>query len=973
MEGLLGYSGIDDIESDLTDDADALRNYLKYAYIHGAVWILLGGSSISELHVDIYDDINEITVPIRYVRNPHFEQNDEQNMFSCSANNVPYDYNWSEADLYYSELNTQWERDGDGYPGERDSPDPPGEGDDLLNGLDHFQELFVGRLPAIDSTDIINWMNKILNYEQNPGNGDYDYLLKSFSTIADRWQSLGVEDTAQQRHFAGNWDFHVASEDTIDADPSMLIGDYIIDSLSIFSGFVSWDNHGWPRWICTATSGQNGATADCKLRSYIGDDLSCSDDTPSENICSIDSVWNVDKPGFGFSLCCDVSRFSCVYDTYQNQSFTAEYVTNKNGGVGCVGSSGGTGVEPDANHTPWAKFMFLDWIFNNDIAHDPWGIPDRHRKTGPAVAYMKAIRGDAFSDAVTLNLFGSPEQTIWNAIPSHFRVIANYSTDSVTVKNKNTGANIEGALVCFTSKDYSKYYEKRTDGSGKTGIPSWYDFDVTDTTHITVTKQNYIPFQILGAGDIGDYRVWRGDIAFYGDMNVPVSDTLTIKPGCKIYAGNGTEITVWGTLIIEGDSSSCSASISSISDSSASDWTGIVFRPGSNGLISYAEINNAEIGIEMEDSTTIDTLIYAELSIDHSTIGNCEIAGILNSKGQVQANSCSFEDIRIYGLKADSAKSEITNCSFYKCKRYAIYIDAGSEGENDSTLIVDCAIDRVAIPPADSTQYAIYVQHNDKIRIEGNDIRKYTQGGINLYYADSDVLSNVIHNGLYNGIYSSYSDGLISNCDFDTLEIGINFNPGSEPSVRWCEYDSVSIGVKITGEQRPNLGNQSDSTVWGKNDFKDCYDYYIYQQAFQIPGPIIKAEMNYFGSRGPNSNKLHGNIDCEPYSILPFAKILAEDLPIPYEYRLDNNYPNPFNPNTMIHYSLAEPGYTSIEIYNILGQKVISLINEYKEPGEYQAIWNGRNSSESEVASGVYFYRIRSGDFVESKKMLLLR
>lgn len=966
MEDILGYSGIDDIESDLSDDADALRNYLKYAYIHGAVWVLLGGSSISDIHVDIGDD--DITIPIRYAKKNHFAN--PPGSFSCSGYDVPRNYDWSEADIYFSELNTQWERDGDGDPGETDKVSF--SGDSLYYDLDHFQELFVGRLPAIDSTDIISWVNKILNYEQNPGNGDYDYLLKSFSSIADIWQSRGVDDIAQQ-HFTGNWAFHVAKEDTVNADPSMLIGDYIIDSLSVFPGFVSWNNHGWPRWICTATSGPNGASADCKLRSYIGDDLSCSDDTPSENICSIDSVWNVDKPGFGFSLCCDVSRFSCVYGTYENQSFTAEYVTNKNGGVGCIGATGATGTEPNPSCTPWAKFMFLDWVFNHDIAHDPWNIPDRHRETGPAVAYMKAIRGDAFDDAITLNLFGSPEQIIWNAIPSHFKVTVNYSTDSVTVKNKITGANIEGALVCFASKDYSKYYEMRTNANGRTGIPAWYDFNVTDTTHITVTKQNYIPYQILGSGDIGDYKIWRGDIAFNNDMVVSSSDTLIIKPGSNIYAGNGRKLTVWGTLIVEGDSSSYHTVFNSAANSGAGDWTGIVFKPGSQCELNYCEIKNAGIGIEMEGFIVDDSVVNVDAHIDHCSFSKCGLDGILDTRGKLWANSCSFENIGIYGIKTAYAETEIDSCEFNNCGRYAIQIAGEAQGSNDSTIITFCTIDRSAYQQPDSSQYAICIDYNDNIRLEGNNIRKYKQGGIKLYYSDSNTLNNKIHNGLYTGVYLYESKGLISGCDLDTIETGLKLDAGSEPIVRWCYFDSVGTGVSIVGDYQPMLGDETDSTKWGKNDFEHCYNYYIYQQAVHVPPPLIKAEMNYFGSQEPDKYKFYGNIDYDPYSREPFAKGTAGGIPIPYIYKLDNNYPNPFNPNTVIWYSLAEPGYTTIDIYNILGQKVISLINDYKRPGEYQVIWNGRNNHGSEVSSGVYFYRLRSGNFVDSKKMLLLR
>jgi len=85
------------------------------------------------------------------------------------------------------------------------------------------------------------------------------------------------------------------------------------------------------------------------------------------------------------------------------------------------------------------------------------------------------------------------------------------------------------------------------------------------------------------------------------------------------------------------------------------------------------------------------------------------------------------------------------------------------------------------------------------------------------------------------------------------------------------------------------------------------------------------------------------------------------------------NHPNPFNPVTQISFSLAEPGYSTVSIYNILGQRVAMPVNEYKEAGEYTVVWDGRNSTGERVSSGIYLYRLESRSFTDTKKMLLLR
>lgn len=88
---------------------------------------------------------------------------------------------------------------------------------------------------------------------------------------------------------------------------------------------------------------------------------------------------------------------------------------------------------------------------------------------------------------------------------------------------------------------------------------------------------------------------------------------------------------------------------------------------------------------------------------------------------------------------------------------------------------------------------------------------------------------------------------------------------------------------------------------------------------------------------------------------------------------LYGNYPNPFNPSTNISFSLPVATEVTIEIYNLLGQKIVTLVKADYEAGEHIVQWNGRDAGGSVVASGIYFYRLTTGDFVEAKKMLLLK
>ncbi|MBN2366141.1 MAG: T9SS C-terminal target domain-containing protein [Calditrichaeota bacterium] len=92
-----------------------------------------------------------------------------------------------------------------------------------------------------------------------------------------------------------------------------------------------------------------------------------------------------------------------------------------------------------------------------------------------------------------------------------------------------------------------------------------------------------------------------------------------------------------------------------------------------------------------------------------------------------------------------------------------------------------------------------------------------------------------------------------------------------------------------------------------------------------------------------------------------------------YDYSLEANYPNPFNPTTTIEYSLKTQSRVSLVIYNTLGEKVRSLVSDLQPANQYKVVWDGRNDHGMEVSSGIYIYRITAGDFVSSKKMIFMK
>ena len=91
-------------------------------------------------------------------------------------------------------------------------------------------------------------------------------------------------------------------------------------------------------------------------------------------------------------------------------------------------------------------------------------------------------------------------------------------------------------------------------------------------------------------------------------------------------------------------------------------------------------------------------------------------------------------------------------------------------------------------------------------------------------------------------------------------------------------------------------------------------------------------------------------------------------LGVPFQFQLYNNYPNPFNPTTKIKYQLPELSFVTLKVYDVLGNEVAILVSEEKPIGTYELIWHSEN-----LPSGIYFYRLQAGSFVETKKMVLLK
>jgi hypothetical protein len=151
----------------------------------------------------------------------------------------------------------------------------------------------------------------------------------------------------------------------------------------------------------------------------------------------------------------------------------------------------------------------------------------------------------------------------------------------------------------------------------------------------------------------------------------------------------------------------------------------------------------------------------------------------------------------------------------------------------------------------------------------------------------------------------------------------------------------------------------------GKNSYSNVPDDSISGKIIVYQGTTISSITGVI-HYSFNRCKLTPRTDAD-FGIVTSVEITREP-EIPAVYALAQNYPNPFNPTTVIQYSVPAAGLVSLKIYNVLGQEVRALVNEQQAPGTYRVSFDARG-----LASGLYFYRITAGSFVDIKKMMLLK
>lgn len=476
-------------------------------------------------------------------------------------------------------------------------------------------------------------------------------------------------------------------------------------------------------------------------------------------------------------------------------------------------------------------------------------------------------------------------------------------------------------------------------------------------------------------------HIWWGPDTVYitGDFVVKPGSKLTILPGTVVEfdttddqqggsQASKCELIVKGNFQALGTQQDSIYFLSISSTPSDSDWYGIRVDVGGSAKLSYCNLLHAYTGINYRNSTTD--------SVTHCRFRNNLMHGLRIENSAVLVDDCVIEkdwvgidDSYGTGIHLRGANATIQN-TLIQGYLYGIYVDQKIKGIRPQPSIEECGF--------------------------------YNIGHTGIYcYQSNPTIQKCCFKGAYgeHGICFNAGSPYVDRCymasEHDSIPIGIAFGGAATGSIRRTTiWDYGTCAVHILGPSNPDLGN-SDSI--GCNWFEETDHYYV------IAGgsSTILAKSNYWdvddGDTAGIREKIIGPVDIDPIlgkcdhcfpcysdqcSDLPpsdpefeACKILAtgEGDATSRGFSLSQNYPNPFNPQTVIKYDLPRPAHVKLTIYNVLGQKVRTVVDEHQDAGGKTLFWDGTDDGGKGVASGVYFFWLRADEFEAAKRMILVR
>jgi hypothetical protein len=956
-----------------TDDADRIRRFIRDAYrTWGIDYVLLVG-----------DTRDPDGIPHRG--------------FFAASYGYTADFDIP-ADLYYAALDGTWNDDGDNRWGE------PKE-------ADLYPEVAVGRVCVNDQWDIDAFVQKAMRYQVTP-------------VVADCDEALLVGEYLWPGTYGGMYKDEIRFGSSAYGYTTAGFPDRM-NVTTLYEMDGDWSSG---TVISLMGSGANivNHLGHCNIH-YVMKmnplDISLFRNDGIEH--TLNFVYSQGCYGGSFD-----NRTTDEY--YTTDCFVEEFIVDDDGAAAMIANSryGWGEVGGTNGSSQYYDREFFDALFDEGIYSV--GQANNDSKADAVWAIDYAENRWCFYQ---LNLFGDPAMELWTAEPTQLTVdhpdlvLTGDEQVDVVVRN-GSGAAVDGARVTISTDDCSVYDTRLTDGSGHGSLRSVSR--VTGSLHLKVTAHNFLDYDatigIINAAD--PYLVLSGETVIddgtggslgNGDAVPNSGETVGLRAALE-NLGGGTAYAVVGTLSTESpfvtiiDAEAAYGEVPAHHINECLDPYLISIAPD----VPDGEALPLTLTVEGEGGgkwefrldliASAPNLARAGHSVDDAVSG-------ANANGCAEAGETVGINVLLGNTGSSSATGVVAVLStahpFVMVDEPVASVAAVAPGE---TRALDSAFTITLLPgcvESESIHFDIDISANwgyasssgftlltagsgfsDDVE-DGAELWEHTavtQGFVDAWHVETERYHSAGHSWKFGGsgsaAYPASSDGALSTAPFCVAGEGeLRFwdwlaaeQEGS--TTAWdCALVEISADFGETWAVLiPEGGYTHTKTMSAGNPLPDgtpCWSgsHDWREEVFDLSdyggeSVIVRfrfASDEYIGLEGWYIDDVQLTFEGGA------AADTERDQDVPAEFALLQNAPNPFNPVTVMRYELPVPAHVRIDIYNVSGRLVRTVVDGHREAGYGRAVWDGTDTAGRKVASGVYMYEMRAGDFTSRKMMVLLK
>lgn len=922
-----------------TDRPEQIRNFIRHALkLWGVKWVLLGG------------DVNIIPARTAFAMDCKFGSDPRENEIPC--------------DLYYADLDGSWNDDGDAVYGE------------IADSINMIPEVIIGRAPVEDAAETKVFVNKVLAYEKNPPLAYQRNMLFAAEILwANPYTNTGIgKDMIEQAYLSPGF-YHITK----------LYEDLGNESIATVAAAINAGQH--------IINHHGHASANVM---GMGDGYFRRAD--------MQALTNDARQGILYSIGCYPANFEvdCIAEDFVNNP--------QGGGVAFIGNSRygwGSPGNPGYGYSDRFDFQFFRFLFKERITNLGLALALAKAYYVPFAQQENVYRWCIYE----INLLGDPEMPVWTAVPSPLAVEApaQLITGNTLIPVTVTAGGLptEGAMVCLRQAD-NIYQYGTTDAAGQIQFAVALA-DASKPIELTVTAPNFLPIEKTIAVRSAAPYVICSDIGIddsLGNANGSINPGETVRLKLKLKNLGDTmaqqvalKISSSDSLIDIVDDNLSAGDIAPGDSIQCPDFLGIVINkhcPNGHTLHLQATIS-AEPGLIWEQTLglncTTPVISFAYHKINDVIWGNgnsipeagekCYLTIALANEGltaatqvqaslmtadpqlQIEPKICIWNDIAAGQVVVDSFIVQIrqpqlpyfpmlnisvrTGDGYQFALRFNLTI--GATGFQDN---LEQGVGEWSLPNATANHWHLSARN--------------PHSGAHSWYCGDEATGKYLPNDdavlISPPFYLGHQSQLIFWAWYNVAIYGVNgFYVEIFDGTSWQKLDFIGSGGAL------------DSLLMG-NDWLA----YRYDLSHIAAGTLSQVRFQWVSDNEPQPQDNFTGVFIDDIEITSQALLVVEqggqiELPLPTEYALAQSYPNPFNRYTRIDYQIAGESLQQVrlDIFNLYGQKVRTLVNGLMARNYYSTFWDGTGDNGELVASGVYLYQLRVSQFRLQKKMLLLR